>query len=152
MKELNNILTDGTAKAPEVDFNSRTGELILSGRSIPENAAKLYEPLLEWVNKYVASPSEVTNFRLNLVYFNTASTIWIAKIIRVLSTIKKPDGVLFIHLYMDVDDSESIDEDEVRDIIGSITDNITDSSMSLCVKIHAVDETGKEIKESLVFI
>ncbi len=152
MKGLKNIFIEGTAKAPQVDFNGLTGELILSGRSIPENAAKLYEPLFDWVNEYISSPAEVTNFRLNLVYFNTASTIWISKIIRVLSRINKPESVLFIHLYIDIDDSESIDEDEVRDIIGSLTDNINETSMSFGVKIHAVDETGKVVRESLVFI
>ena len=152
MKELNRIFIEGTAKVPQIDFDHKSGELILSGRSIPENAAKVYEPVLEWVNLYTATPSTTTNLRLNLEYFNTASTIWIAKIIRNLSNIRRPDHVLFIHLYVDIEDSETLDQDEVRDLIGSITDNITDPGLSIGVKIHAVDETGKVIKESLVFI
>jgi hypothetical protein len=152
MKELNRIFIEGTPKVPQIDFDHRSGELILSGRSIPENAAKVYEPVLEWIKLYTASPSPTTNFRLNLEYFNTASTIWIAKIIRTLSTIRQADHVLFVHLYVDLEDSETLDQEEVRDLIGSITDNIVDPGISIGVKIHAVDETGKVVKESLVFI
>lgn len=51
MNKLTNFSIDATTKTPQIDFNNFTGELILSGKSIPENAAKLYEPALEWINK-----------------------------------------------------------------------------------------------------
>ena len=37
--ELKNLFIEPTAKTPQVDLNYLTGELILSGKSIPENAA-----------------------------------------------------------------------------------------------------------------
>ena len=75
MNKLTNFSIDATTKTPQIDFNNFTGELILSGKSIPENAAKLYEPALEWINKYIINSKPVTNLRLNLEYFNTASSI-----------------------------------------------------------------------------
>ena len=152
MKELTRLFIEGTSRAPQIDFDNLSGELTLSGRSIPENAAKIYEPLLDWVHKYLNAPCNTTNLRLNLVYFNTVSTIWIAKLIKVLSSISGSDYVLFIHLYLDIEDKESFQEDEVRDIIGSLTDNIANPAISIGVKIHSIDETGKIVKESLVFI
>ncbi|HCI54795.1 MAG TPA: hypothetical protein DFI01_02600 [Bacteroidales bacterium] len=47
MKELKNIYIEKTSKTPEVDFDAITGDLILSGRSIPENATEIYEPLFK---------------------------------------------------------------------------------------------------------
>ena len=44
MDEFSSISIDQTAKTPQIDFNHLTGELILSGKSIPENAAKYMNP------------------------------------------------------------------------------------------------------------
>ena len=78
MKLAENILIEGNRRNPHIDFNRYTGELILSGKSIPENAAKVYEPLLLWIEEYIQSPRPTTNLRLNLEYFNTATSIWLA--------------------------------------------------------------------------
>jgi hypothetical protein len=96
MKKINNIFLEPTDKTPLIDFNQLTGDLILSGRSIPENAAKIYEPLLTWTQNYIKNPCATTNFRLNLEYFNTATSIWISKIIKVLCEIKDQES--FSHL------------------------------------------------------
>ena len=85
---MNNILIEPTDKTPLIDFNQVTGELILSGRSIPENAAKIYEPLLNWTFEYVNNAKTNTNLRLNFEYFNTSTSLWITKIINALCSIK----------------------------------------------------------------
>ena len=41
--EIKNLFIEPTPKTPQIDLNHLTGELIFSGKSIPENAAKLYE-------------------------------------------------------------------------------------------------------------
>ena len=79
--ELNTLFIEPTAKTPQIDLNPITGELILSGRSIPENAAKVYENILNWITEYAKSPRYTTNLRFNLEYFNTSSSIWLAKIV-----------------------------------------------------------------------
>jgi SiaC family regulatory phosphoprotein len=152
MAELKNLLIDGTFKTPQVDFNHMTGELILSGKSIPENVAKVYDPLLQWIGEYIKSPCKTTNFRLNLEYFNTASSIWLAKIIKTLSTINKSDYVLLVHLYIDIEDTDTLDEDEIKGIMGSLIDNIGEPSLSIGVRIYGMDEEGKVVKESQIFI
>jgi hypothetical protein len=152
MAELKNLHIDGTFKTPNVDFNHLTGELILTGKSIPENVAKVYEPILEWAGEYVNSPRKTTNLRLNLEYFNTASTIWLAKLIKTLSTINKPEHLLLIHLYVDFEDTDTLDEDEIKGIMGSLIDNIGVPSLSVGIKIYGVDEDGKILKESQIFI
>ncbi|HAM09951.1 MAG: hypothetical protein A2X05_16820 [Bacteroidetes bacterium GWE2_41_25] len=152
MNEINHIFTERTSKTPQVDFNHHSGDLILSGRSIPENAAKIYEPLLLWINEYVKSPRKVTNFRLNLEYFNSASTIWIAKLVKALGKIEDPESVLYIHLYFDIEDLTEMNEEDVKHSIGSLIDNIGEIKISIGIKIYGTDKDGTVIKESTILI
>jgi len=152
MNEKKHIFSEGNSKTPQVDFNHHSGDLILSGRSIPENAAKIYEPLLLWISEYVKSPRKVTNFRLHLDYFNSATTIWIAKIIKVLGKIEKEDCVLYIHIYFDIEDYVEMDEEDVKHYIGALIDNIGEVKVSIGVKIYGTDSNGKIAKESTILI
>jgi hypothetical protein len=45
MMELENLIIEQTEKTPQIDLNRLTGDLLFYGRSIPENATKLYEPI-----------------------------------------------------------------------------------------------------------
>lgn len=152
MNQVKNIFIEKTAKTPQVDFNQLTGELILFGKSIPENAAKLYEPLLEWIDEYVKSPHRTTNLRLNLEYFNTSSSIFLAKMVNALSKINEDDHVLIIHLYFDIEDFESMDMEELKNIVSQLVDNIGEGKISIGIKAYGTDSNGKIIRESTIFI
>lgn len=152
MSEIKHIIIDGDLKSPHIDFNNLTGDLILSGRSIPENAAKVYEPLFLWILEYIKSPKKITNFRLNLDYFNSASTIWISKIIRALGKIEQEDSVLFIHLYFDTEDYEEMDSEDLRQIIVSLVGNVGDILISIGIKVYSINSGGKIIEESTILI
>lgn len=146
-----NIFIESTDKSPMVDFNQSTGDLILSGRSIPENAAKIYEPLLKWTLEYINKARPTTNFRLNLEYFNTSTSIWISKIIKALCGIKGDEHVLFIHIYFNIEDFESI-EDVKEDIIQLTNVFITNETLSVGYKVYGTDDEGEIVKESMIFI
>lgn len=150
MKELKNLFIEQTEKTPLVDFNYLTGELILSGKSIPINAPRIFEPILEWINEYVRSPKQTTNLRLNLEYFNTASSIWLAKIVKSLSGINKSDSVLILHIYFPIEDFDDIDD--IKDDLSPVIDVISGATVSVGLKIYGTDESGKILKESMIFI
>jgi hypothetical protein len=152
MNQIKNIFIERTAKTPQIDFNQLAGELILFGKSIPENAAKVYEPLLAWINDYIKSPRHTTNLRLNLEYFNTSSSIWLAKMVTALSKISEDDYILFIHLYFDIEDFESMDMEELKNIVGQLVDNISEGKISIGIKTYGTDVNGKIVKESTIFI
>ncbi len=150
MKELKNLFIEATDKTPLIDFNYLNGELILSGKSIPINAPRIYEPVLEWVNEYVRKPRKTTNIRLNLEYFNTASSIWLAKIIKALGGIDSPDSILILHIYFPVEDFDDIDD--IKDDLSPVMDVIGDAKVSVGLKIYGTNGEGKVVKESMVFI
>jgi len=149
---LENLIINATAKTPQVDFDYLTGELVFSGRSIPENAAKLYEEVLKWVKDYAEQPNQLTNFRLNLEYFNTPSMIWIARMIKTLSSMKKVDATLMIHLYYDILDFENMDSEEITDAISPIIDMTGTPTINVGIKIYGTDDDGQILKETMVLI
>ena len=150
MKELKNLFIEPTEKTPLIDLNLVSGDLILSGKSIPINAPRIFEPILEWVNEYIKNPRQTTNLRLNLEYFNTASSIWLAKIIKALGGIKNPESVLFLHIYFPIEDFDDIDD--IKDDLSPVIDVISSATVSVGLKIYGTDENNKIIKESMIFI
>jgi len=149
---VENLKIDATAKTPEIDFNALTGELVFTGRSIPENAAKLYEDVLKWVKDYAEQPNMLTNFRLDLEYFNTPSIIWIARMIKTLSSLTKTDATLMIHLYYDILDFETMDSEDITEAISPIIDMTGTPTINVGIKIYGTDEDGQILKETMVLI
>jgi hypothetical protein len=153
MNEFQSLLIEQTPKTPQIDLNQLTGELIFSGKSIPENAAKVYEPVFKWVTEYIMHARPTSNLRLNLEYFNTASSIWLAKILKVLIRISEPDYVLIIHLYLPLDEFEEMKEfEDIKDAFVPLTDIFIGASLSIGIKLYGVDDKGDIIKDTLVFI
>lgn len=153
MKEFQSLIIEQTTKTPQIDMNPLSGELIISGRSIPENAAKVYEPVYEWVSRYIQNARPTTNFRLNLEYFNTASSLWLAKILKILIKITDPDYVLIIHLYLPLEEFDEMNDlEDIKDAFYPISDIFIGSIPSVGIKIYGTTDSGEVIKDTLIFI
>jgi hypothetical protein len=150
MKEL---IIEQTPKTPLIELNHLTGDLIFTGRSIPENAAKIYEPVINWISEYILVARPTTNLRLNLEYFNTASSIWLTKILKSLTRIKESEYILYIHLYLPLEEFEEMSEfEDIKDAFYPLTDIFNDSIPSIGLKIYGTDDNGIVIKDALVLI
>jgi hypothetical protein len=68
------VRIEATDETPDVIFNKDTGEFRISGKSLPEDAAEFYEPLLHWFDAYGKDPLPVTHLEVHLFYYNTASS------------------------------------------------------------------------------
>ena len=152
MGELKGLYVEGTKKEPGVEFTSLTGELIIKGRSIPENGIKVYQPLLDWVNEYVKAPCATTNFHIKLEYFNSSSLIWIVKIISAFGGVSMRNAVLYIHFYFDVEDFDSGISDELKDLIEVLTDRIKNVKFNVAFKTHGLDSNGNEVRVSTILL
>jgi len=147
---LKRILINSTNNSPKVEFDPELGYLAFTGKSIPENATKLYHPLSLWIKEYVKVAREETNLHLNLEYFNTASSIWIARLIKFLSQIDDPEKLLIIHLYFDIEEFDEMEEEDVKEAIAPATDVISDAKLSVGIKIYGKDGNDSILKEKLV--
>jgi len=153
MSGIAELVVEETPKTPHIDLNQITGDLIIIGKSIPENAAKIYDPVLNWIQSYILNPRPTTNIRFNLEYFNTASSIWFTKILKALVKINEPDYVLFIHVYLPIEDfDEMSDVDDIKDAFSPISDIFIGAVPSIGLKIYGTADGGEIIKDRLIFI
>lgn len=72
---MDNLVREATKSSPYIRFDAGTGLLEIKGKSYPENAAKFYAPVLEWLNEYLNSVAKETiHVNLDIVYFNSSSS------------------------------------------------------------------------------
>jgi len=151
MEKLTDLIIEKTPKTPQIELRYNSGELSLTGRSLPENASRIYEPVLNWVNNYVIQPQPVTNLRLNVEYFNTSSLLWISKIVRTLTRINNPDYRFIVHIYIPLEEYDDMQlSSDVRESFNPITDILQDSIPEVSLKLYATDDTSKVIRDALV--
>lgn len=75
-------MLNGTNKTPDIIFDGENGKFEISGRSIPENSASFYSPVMEWVERYIEDPREETTIKIKLEYFNTSSLKGLVELFR----------------------------------------------------------------------
>lgn len=150
MSELKSINIDGSKNTPKIDFNNLTGELTLQGRSFPENTARVYQPLLDWIREYIRTPCQITNLHLKLEYFNSSTLFWIIKIVKSLCEIDNRKAELYIHIYFDNEDFDYEEADELRDVISSVFDNVGKLKVMIGIKIQRTGDGGKIFDESTI--
>jgi hypothetical protein len=152
MKDFESLIIEETPKTPQIELNSITGDFIFSGRSIPENAAKVYEPIFNWVSEYILNARPTTNLRLNMEYFNTSSSLWLAKILKVLARISDPDYVLIVHLYLPIDEYEEMREfEDIKDVFFPIAEVFQSAIPSIGIRLYGT-ENELVVRDKMVFI
>ena len=107
---MENLKHEGSSKTPEVDFNS-SGELLLKGRSIPENSIEFYKPLIEWLESYSESPNSTTVLSVQLEYFNTSSSKCILDVFKKLESVSGSEISVKWHYEEDDEDMLEAGED-----------------------------------------
>lgn len=88
-----------------VSFTTEKGLLELDGSSYPENAFEYFEPLRQWLHRYLIEsvPPEITaNLKIN--YLNTSSSKCIYDILERLGKYREGGGKLQINWYYQRDD------------------------------------------------
>lgn len=105
---MENIFLDQTNNTPAVKFTS-DGRLLLRGRSLPENAIKFFQPLIEWAGMLKA---EVVKTDINLEYLNSASS---KKVFELLKTLDANNHIkeLIINWHYESDDEDALESGQI---------------------------------------
>lgn len=115
---MNDLVINGNKQKPDLVFSATTGELRVSGQSLPENATLLYGPVLEWLEEYAKDPQGKTIFSLKMKYYNTASSKMFFSIIKRLNVMHKGGPDVEIEWYYMEDDEDMLDAGEYfRDLV-----------------------------------
>jgi hypothetical protein len=97
---MKSISVKATNQAPAAEFNVE-GKLLLEGRSLPENVAEFYDPLVHFASQ-LSQPEIV--FDVNLDYFNTATSKKLLDLLKTLDANNKINAVKINWHYEDGDD------------------------------------------------
>jgi hypothetical protein len=96
---------EGTEDTPKIILDKKNGIFEISGRSLPEDSAEFYRPVLEWIENYGQDPNASTDFVFKLEYFNTASSKLILDVLSALEDIKDMKILWYFH-----EDDEDMEE------------------------------------------
>lgn len=70
---MNDITISKTPNTPAVSTDYAKGVITMAGDSYPENPFEFFQPLFEWVNRYLDTETGPLSLDLELVYLNTSS-------------------------------------------------------------------------------
>lgn len=101
---MNNINLEGTEDTPKIILDPTNNIFEISGRSLPEDCASFYKPILEWLSQF--TPSSKLSFAFKLDYFNTASSKMILDILTRLEKIKEKGLEVVVVWYHSEDDED----------------------------------------------
>lgn len=112
------IKIKGTDDTPNVILDAENNIIEFSGRSLPEDVATFYAPILEWIDGYAKSPNDKTEVIIKLEYFNTASSKMILDILLKFEEIHNEGQDVVVSWYY-MEDDEDMEEaaDEYADIV-----------------------------------
>ena len=78
--EHKRLFIKGTSKTPEIDFTP--GKINISGRSIPEDAIAFFQPVVKWIEEYLANPVNLTKANFKIEYINSGSNRFVFTILK----------------------------------------------------------------------
>ena len=99
----------GNWKSPSVLFNP-DGNLQMWGRSLPENALEIYNPIFNWLDNYISNPSDQTTVEVKLEYFNTTSSKLIYEMFKRFEEINSNGNKINVKWYYESDDPDLEEE------------------------------------------
>ncbi len=108
---------NGTTKTPRIILDAGSGDLLFEGRSNPENASELYEPVIHWLERYIEQPAEQTHLRMNLEFFNTSSSKYILEVLRKIRYLADKNHAFNVTWMYEDDDLEMLDTAEAFEMM-----------------------------------
>jgi SiaC family regulatory phosphoprotein len=98
------INLEGTEDTPKIILDPENKIYEISGRSLPEDCAQFYKPILDWLDAYNGTGK--MDFEIKLDYFNTASSKLILDILNRIEKLKDKGHDVKISWYHQEDDED----------------------------------------------
>jgi hypothetical protein len=95
-----------TEQTPSIVLNPIESVYTISGRSLPEDSAEFYRPVIKWLEDFKLSSHASIDFVVKLDYFNTSSSKMILDILQKLKQIKLAGKETKILWYFQEDDED----------------------------------------------
>ncbi len=112
------IIQEKSQKCPGMYYDQDNNTLTIEGRSIPENAETVYQPVKGWINDYF-NESDGLNIKIILEYINSGSSKHLLEVLKILKAYYKQGKKLKIKWLYEEDDESILELGEhFRDTSG----------------------------------
>lgn len=111
------LVRNASFETPAIELDPVKGRLTFTGRSLPEDSATFFRPVLAWIDEYTSHPKSQTDVEINLQYFNTSTSMVLFKIFNKFQDVK---GVT-IHWYYDSDDEDGLESGKEFEELSNLT-------------------------------
>jgi hypothetical protein len=109
---MNSIKIEAMEDTPRIVFDPENDIFEVSGRSLPEDAALFYEPIIDWLRNYAKNPNKITEMHIKLNYFNTASSKLLLDMLLILEEMVEDGKECIIKWYHDEEDEDMAEAGE----------------------------------------
>jgi hypothetical protein len=109
---MNSIKLEGKEDTPRIILDPTNDIFEISGRSLPEDAALFYEPIIEWLRRYSETAKTEISFHFKLNYFNTASSKLLLDLLMILEEMANNGTKVFIKWFYDEEDEDMLEAGE----------------------------------------
>lgn len=106
------FIHEGTPETPGIVLDKDNNKFEMKGKSFPEEARTLFQPVIDWLNQYIKDPNEKTDFVINMEYYNTPSSKMILEILKVLKKLHKDGKQVEVHWHYPEDDEDMLEAGE----------------------------------------
>jgi hypothetical protein len=103
---------EATVDTPEIILDAKNNQFEISGKSYPEDTKEFYLAVLQWMDLYVLTPNQLTNFVFKLKYFNSSSYKPIFDILAKLETIRNNNREVKVEWHYKTGDSDMLEAGE----------------------------------------
>lgn len=103
---MEKFIIEATDETPKIVLSPSENVFHFSGKSLPEDVASFYSPVISWLDKYIENrnPETIVEFRMD--YFNTASSKILLDILFKLEEISNQGDKLLIKWYAKENDPD----------------------------------------------
>ena len=110
---MENLKIPATKYTLEVNFDAAAGVLEMSGSSYPENAIDFFQPIFDWIKKYLTENPQKIVLNLKINYLNTSSAKCILDILEILEQYyKEKNRDVSVNWYYAEDDEDTLEMGE----------------------------------------
>lgn len=104
-----NFFHGGSRDTPYIHFHANTGQLVVHGKSMPEDPRSIYDVLIRKLDGFIESTQIAISVSIKMEYFNTSSSKCIWEVLRALKNSDSVDTPLRIQWHYEEEDEDMLE-------------------------------------------
>ncbi|WP_411870917.1 biofilm regulation phosphoprotein SiaC [Vulcanococcus limneticus] len=101
LEDTRNFSRPGGGATPAITATWESGLVVIAGESYPENTFEIFDPLISWVETFLADAGRRLQLDLQLNYLNTSSIRAIIDVFELLESANSDGKEVLVHWFYD---------------------------------------------------